>query len=219
MSAKRTTKPKWTAADRARRQAIREEYAHCPTQEELEASGDYEGPIKSGAYFAVKVLIQQLKEARRAAGLTLAVVARRTGMDEATLSRLENGRQPNPTVDTLWRYAAAVGRRLVLTSTILDSEGHSPMLTFQDIQDRLRCIIEITTPTGQVTNRIIQPVGPNSVTLVSARTGRRRTIPFRDIVNGNTSNGCIIESLQQILGIAPRAASGSCASSQQPAAT
>jgi hypothetical protein len=31
--------------------------------------------------------------------------------------RLENGRQPNPTVDTLWRYARAIGRRLVLTHT------------------------------------------------------------------------------------------------------
>src|SRR5437899_2570676 len=36
-------------------------------------------------------------------------------MDQATLSRLVHGRQPNPTVDTLWRYARAVGRRLVLT--------------------------------------------------------------------------------------------------------
>jgi transcriptional regulator with XRE-family HTH domain len=38
-------------------------------------------------------------------------------MDQATLSRLENGRQPNPTIDTLWRYARAVGRQLVLTQT------------------------------------------------------------------------------------------------------
>ena len=42
-------------------------------------------------------------------------VSKITGMDQATLSRLENGRQPNPTVDTLWRYASAVGRQLVLT--------------------------------------------------------------------------------------------------------
>jgi transcriptional regulator with XRE-family HTH domain len=47
----------------------------------------------------------------------LATVSQRTGMDQATLSRLENGRQPNPTVDTLWRYAHAVGRQLVLTHT------------------------------------------------------------------------------------------------------
>lgn len=117
MNAKRPAKPKWTAADRARHKAIRQEFEHCPTQENLEASGAYEGPIKSGAYFAVKVLIHELKQAREAAGLTLAAVANLTGMDQATLSRLENGHRPNPTIDTLWRYARAVGRQLVLTHT------------------------------------------------------------------------------------------------------
>lgn len=115
MNAKRASKPKWTAADRARHKAIRQEFAQCPTQEDLEASGAYEGPIKSGAYFAVKVVIHELKKMRQAAGLTLAAVSKLTGMDQASLSRLENGRQPNPTVDTLWRYARAVGRQLVLT--------------------------------------------------------------------------------------------------------
>jgi DNA-binding XRE family transcriptional regulator len=115
MNGKRTPRRKWTAADRARHKAIREEFAHCPTQEDLQASGDYTGPIKGGAYFAVKTVIHELKKARLAAGLTLAAVARHTGMDQATLSRLETGRQPNPTVDTLWRYASAVGRQLVLT--------------------------------------------------------------------------------------------------------
>lgn len=117
MNAKRTPKPKWTAADRARHKAIRTEFANRPTQEDLEASGAYEDPIKSGAYFAVKVIVHELKKAREAAGVTLATLSKRTGMDKATLSRLENGRQPNPTVDTLWRYARAVGRRLVLTHT------------------------------------------------------------------------------------------------------
>jgi DNA-binding XRE family transcriptional regulator len=115
MPPKPAAKPKWSASDRARHKAIREEFAPCPTQEELESSGDYEGPIKSGAYFAVKMAIHELKQARQAAGLTLATVAKRTGMDQATVSWLENGRQPNPTVDTLWRYAAAVGKKLVLT--------------------------------------------------------------------------------------------------------
>ncbi|HEV3262995.1 MAG TPA: helix-turn-helix transcriptional regulator [Gemmataceae bacterium] len=115
MKAKRAVTPRWTAADRARHKAIRQEFQHCPTQEELEASGTYERPIKSGAYFRVRILIHELKKVREAAGLTLAAVSKRTGMDQATLSRLENGRQPNPTVDTLWRYACAVGRQLVLT--------------------------------------------------------------------------------------------------------
>jgi DNA-binding XRE family transcriptional regulator len=115
MSAKPSAKPKWTAADRARHKAIREEYAHCPSQEELESGGDYEGPIKSGAYFAIKLVIHELKKARQAARLTLAAVSKLSGVDQATLSRLENGREPNPTVDILWRYARAVGRQLVLT--------------------------------------------------------------------------------------------------------
>ena len=116
---KRAAKPKWTAADRARHEAIRQEFAHCPTQEELHKTGDYEGPIMNGAYIAVKVLIHELKMARQAAGLTLAAVAKLTRMDQATLSRLENGRQPNPTIDTLWRYAHAVGRELVVTHAAL----------------------------------------------------------------------------------------------------
>ncbi len=115
MNAKQTARPKWTAADRARHKAIREEFKDRPDQDDLEASGDYEGPIKSGTYFAVKIVIHELKKAREAAGLTLAAVSKLTGMDQATLSRLENGRQPNPTVDTLRRYSRAVGRQLVLT--------------------------------------------------------------------------------------------------------
>jgi len=115
MKSKQSAMPKWTAADRARHKAIRAEFAHGPSQEELAASSDYEGPIKSGAYFAVKLLIHELKTARQTAGLTLAAVSKLTGMDQASLSRLENGRQPNPTVDTLWRYAHAVGSRLVLS--------------------------------------------------------------------------------------------------------
>ena len=123
MKAKRAALPKWTAADRARHKAIRQEFEHCPTQEELEASGTFEGPLKSGAFFEVRILIHELKKVRQAAGLTLAAVSKHTGMDQATLSRLENGRQPNPTVDTLWRYARAVGRQLVLTHTGVSAEG------------------------------------------------------------------------------------------------
>ncbi len=88
--------------------------SNVPPRRTWKRAGPYEGPIKSGAYFAVKIVIQDLKKARQAAGLTLAAVSKLTGMDQATLSRLENGRHPNPTIDTLWRYAGAVGKKLVL---------------------------------------------------------------------------------------------------------
>lgn len=62
-------------------------------------------------YFVLRSYIQQLKEAREAAGLTLADISTRTGMAVESLSRLETGAQTNPTWKTLALYATAVGRR------------------------------------------------------------------------------------------------------------
>src|SRR5438067_2203812 len=62
-------------------------------------------------YFVLRDYVRQLKEAREAAGLTLAEVAARTGMAAESLSRLETGALTNPTWKTLAAYAAAVGRR------------------------------------------------------------------------------------------------------------
>src|SRR5438874_655706 len=59
--------------------------------------------------------IRQLKEAREAAGLTLAEISARSGMAVESLSRLETGVQTNPTWKTLATYAAAVGGRPRLT--------------------------------------------------------------------------------------------------------
>ena len=60
----------------------------------------------------LRALLRELRKAREAQGLSLAAVARRCGMDRTAVCRLEMGRQPNPTVDTLYRYAAALGKRL-----------------------------------------------------------------------------------------------------------
>ena len=59
-------------------------------------------------------LLQQLRTAREAKGLSLADVEELTGMDRSALSKLENGQRANPTVETLVRYAEAVGKRLVV---------------------------------------------------------------------------------------------------------
>lgn len=60
-------------------------------------------------------LLQQLKAAREQQGLTLTDLTQRTGMDRSALSKLETGQRPNPTVETLVRYAEAVGKRLVVS--------------------------------------------------------------------------------------------------------
>jgi DNA-binding XRE family transcriptional regulator len=60
-------------------------------------------------------LLLQLKAAREAKGMSLADVTELTGMDRSALSKLETGQRPNPTVETLVRYAEAVGKRLVIS--------------------------------------------------------------------------------------------------------
>jgi DNA-binding Xre family transcriptional regulator len=109
-------KTAWTAEDKARRQAVREKFKDKPAYEQLVAAGECSGqPVPLGVYLAVGVFLHDLRKAREDAGLSLTDVEKRTGIDKATLSRLETGKQSNPTVDTLVRYAAAVGKQLVLT--------------------------------------------------------------------------------------------------------
>ena len=60
-------------------------------------------------------LLLQLNAAREAKGLSLSDVMDLTGMDRSALSKLETGQRANPTVDTLVRYAEAVGKRLVVS--------------------------------------------------------------------------------------------------------
>jgi DNA-binding XRE family transcriptional regulator len=60
-------------------------------------------------------VLAQLKAAREEKGLSLADLTERTGMDRSALSKLETGQRPNPTIETLVRYAEAVGKRLVVS--------------------------------------------------------------------------------------------------------
>ena len=59
----------------------------------------------------------QLKAAREAKGLSLADVTKLTGMDRSAVSKLETGQRANPTVETLVRYAEAVGKRVAVSLT------------------------------------------------------------------------------------------------------
>lgn len=85
-----------------------------PTLEELVASGEYTEPVSQGEYLEFAAAVRHLRSARKAAGLSLDAAARRTGIDKAALSRLENGVADNPTINTLNRYAAALGKVLLL---------------------------------------------------------------------------------------------------------
>lgn len=104
----------WTAADKARHAAIRERFKNKPSIEELVAAGELTGePIPLGSYLSILEALAALKKAREAAGLSLSEVAKRSGIERAALSRIENGQHVNPTVNTLCRYAQALGMRWV----------------------------------------------------------------------------------------------------------
>jgi len=60
---------------------------------------------------AVEVFAE-LRKVREAQGLSLGDVQRLTGIDRSALSKLERGERANFTLDTLTRYAAAVGKHV-----------------------------------------------------------------------------------------------------------
>jgi hypothetical protein len=64
---------------------------------------------------AAQKLLAECKEVRLASEMTIQQVAERTGMDPANLAKLESGQRENPTLETLFRFADGVGRKLELT--------------------------------------------------------------------------------------------------------
>jgi DNA-binding XRE family transcriptional regulator len=126
-----------TPAQLAEHRKIREAFKDWhPGPEELLASG-------KAAELGLNVipprdldLFAALRAARKAAGLSLDELARRSGIGKPALSRLENGKAPNPTLDTLWRYAAAVGRRLTwsLGPIIAEENGNNYATELEEVK-------------------------------------------------------------------------------------
>ncbi len=70
---------------------------------------------RTSAQDAVHDLLDQLKTAREAKGLSLAELSELTGLDRSALSKLEAGQGVNTPIETLVRYADAVGQKLTVT--------------------------------------------------------------------------------------------------------
>ena len=102
-------KTAWTPEDRQRHKMIRETFKDRPSIEELFARGELSGnPMTLGAYLNLRLLVRSLRPMREQAQLSLADLSQRSGMDKAMLSRLENGRVPNPGIETISRYVNAL---------------------------------------------------------------------------------------------------------------
>lgn len=101
----------WTPEDRARHKAIRETFKDKPSYEELVARGELsEHSMPLGIYLGLRLLIHNLRKMREEAGLSLADLSQKSGMDKAMLSRLETGHVDNPGVETIFRYVNALGK-------------------------------------------------------------------------------------------------------------
>ena len=106
-----------TPQQRAQHRAIRDAFRDWhPGPEDMIVSGAAARLGLNVIHAPAQDLLRRLKASREAARLTLADVSARCGIDQPALSRLENGHTQNPTLDTLWRYAAAVGKRLMLSA-------------------------------------------------------------------------------------------------------
>ena len=126
MKARRTFRAnRKTAEERTREKALREKLQReKPSLEDLVRDGecDPDAVMTMGMYFDVQRALQALKRERQRSGLSINDVAERSGLDRAVVSRLENGKQDNPTVATLMRYAAAVGKRFLWSYEDLATE-------------------------------------------------------------------------------------------------
>jgi len=88
------------------RDVLEREYRETGT---LKTTGD---GTTMGELVAFRRFVMSLRREREQLGLSLNDVAERAGIDKGALSRLENGQQLNPTVNTLARYARALGKCL-----------------------------------------------------------------------------------------------------------
>ncbi|MCA8994263.1 MAG: helix-turn-helix transcriptional regulator [Planctomycetaceae bacterium] len=70
--------------------------------------------FKARQQSTVQAIVDELQEAKEQAGVSLAELEGRTGINRTALSRFFN-RNSNPTVLTLNKVATALGRRLVVS--------------------------------------------------------------------------------------------------------
>ncbi|MBI2808063.1 MAG: helix-turn-helix transcriptional regulator [Planctomycetes bacterium] len=64
-------------------------------------------------------LMAAFKKERERQKLTMAQLSEMTGIDQAALSRLENGKSANPTLETMNRIATALGK--FITFSLVDA--------------------------------------------------------------------------------------------------
>jgi len=111
------------AGQQVEEEATRERFRGRPGPAELEAMGEITaedadrmratiatGPPRS----PLRDLARDLRAERERQGLSLTDIAARSGIDRAAIHKIEIMVNKNPTMDTLERYAAALGKQLTI---------------------------------------------------------------------------------------------------------
>lgn len=118
-------KSKRTAGETARLRADRERYQRDkPTPEQLLAEGGHKEFVSLGELLFLHQLMASLKKERERQGLSLKDLSRRAEIDQAALSRLETGTNGNPTLETVYRIASALGKTIVCS--LQDASDSAP---------------------------------------------------------------------------------------------
>jgi DNA-binding Xre family transcriptional regulator len=81
-----------------------------PSPEEALAQSGHDQLVPLGEVILLHQVLALLKQERERQQLTLADLEERIGISQAALSRLETGRAANPTIDTIYRISAALGK-------------------------------------------------------------------------------------------------------------
>lgn len=83
-----------------------------PTPEQLLAESGHESFVRLGDLLMLHYLMSELKKERERQNLSMAQLSEKTGIDQAALYRLETGKNTNPTLETMNRIAAALGKTI-----------------------------------------------------------------------------------------------------------
>jgi DNA-binding XRE family transcriptional regulator len=103
-------KPALTPEQQAALAEIRERSRReRPGPDELIDQGELDELVPQAQYIELRALTVRLRELRQRMGLSLTDLSERTGLTRAAISRLENGWNLNPTLETLFRYTEALG--------------------------------------------------------------------------------------------------------------
>ena len=95
-------KPALSAEQQAAIAAIRERARkERPGPDELIDRGELDELVSPGQYIELRTLAVRLRALRERMGFSLTDVSERTGLTRAAISRLENGWNQNPTLETL----------------------------------------------------------------------------------------------------------------------